>query len=121
MLKLQKTSRVTGCPVQIDIPAFVEQVAKGDFEAAYDVINRASSLPAVCGRVCPQETQCEQKCVRGVKVSRLPSAELSALLRIITTSTARKSEENPNQTATKLQLSALALPASPVGDLARGL
>ena len=58
---------VTGCPVQIDIPAFVEQVAKGDFEAAYDVINRASSLPAVCGRVCPQETQCEQKCVRGIK------------------------------------------------------
>lgn len=58
---------VTGCPVQIDIPAFVAEVAKGDFEAAYEVINRSSSLPAVCGRVCPQETQCEQKCIRGVK------------------------------------------------------
>ncbi len=58
---------VTGCPVQIDIPAFVAKVAAGDFEAAYEIIHRSSSLPAVCGRVCPQETQCESKCVRGVK------------------------------------------------------
>ena len=54
-----------GCPVQVDIPAFVAEVAKGDFAAAYDVISRTSSLPAVCGRVCPQETQCENRCVRG--------------------------------------------------------
>lgn len=58
---------VTGCPVQIDIPAFVAKVAAGDFEAAYEIIHRSSSLPAVCGRVCPQETQCESKCVRGGK------------------------------------------------------
>ena len=58
---------VSGCPVQIDIPAFIAEVAKGDFDAAYEVINRSSSLPAVCGRVCPQETQCEMKCVRGIK------------------------------------------------------
>lgn len=58
---------VTGCPVQIDIPAFIKEVAEGDFEAAYQVITRASSLPAVCGRVCPQESQCESKCVRGIK------------------------------------------------------
>ncbi len=58
---------VSGCPVQIDIPAFVAEVAKGDFDAAYEVISRSSSLPAVCGRVCPQETQCEMKCVRGIK------------------------------------------------------
>ncbi len=58
---------VNGCPVQIDIPAFISEVAKGDFEAAYKIITRASSLPAVCGRVCPQETQCESKCVRGIK------------------------------------------------------
>ncbi len=56
-----------GCPVQIDIPAFITKVAEGDFEAAYQVINKTSSLPAVCGRVCPQETQCEKYCVRGVK------------------------------------------------------
>ena len=54
-----------GCPVQVDIPAFIAEVAKGDFAAAYDVISRTSSLPAVCGRVCPQETQCESRCVRG--------------------------------------------------------
>ena len=58
---------VGGCPVRIDIPAFIERVAAGDFEEAYRVITRASSLPAVCGRVCPQENQCEGKCVRGVK------------------------------------------------------
>jgi glutamate synthase (NADPH/NADH) small chain len=58
---------ITGCPVQIDIPAFIQEVADGNFEEAYQVITRASSLPAVCGRVCPQETQCESKCVRGIK------------------------------------------------------
>ena len=56
-----------GCPVQVDIPAFIAEVAKGDFAAAYEIIARTSSLPAVCGRVCPQETQCESRCVRGIK------------------------------------------------------
>lgn len=58
---------VGGCPVQIDIPAFISKVAEGEFEEAYKIITKASSLPAVCGRVCPQETQCECKCVRGIK------------------------------------------------------
>ncbi len=58
---------VGGCPVQIDIPAFIERVAARDFEGAYQIIGQSSSLPAVCGRVCPQETQCEAKCVRGIK------------------------------------------------------
>lgn len=58
---------VGGCPVQIDIPAFVGKVAEGDFAAAYDVLIAATALPAVCGRVCPQENQCEGKCVRGIK------------------------------------------------------
>ena len=58
---------VSGCPVNIHIPAFIEKVREGDFEAAYRVITESSSLPAVCGRVCPQETQCESKCVRGIK------------------------------------------------------
>ncbi len=56
-----------GCPVQVDIPAFIRLVAEGDFAGAYEVISRSSSLPAVCGRVCPQETQCEKQCVRGIK------------------------------------------------------
>ncbi|PWM72408.1 MAG: glutamate synthase (NADPH), homotetrameric [Bacillota bacterium] len=58
---------VGGCPVQIDIPAFIQRVAARDFEGAYKIISESSSLPAVCGRVCPQETQCEAKCVRGIK------------------------------------------------------
>ncbi len=58
---------VGGCPVQIEIPAFIAKVAEGDFEGAYEVITRSSSLPAICGRVCPQESQCEQRCVRGIK------------------------------------------------------
>ena len=57
----------TGCPVGIDIPEFIGHVAEGDFEAAYQVIARSSSLPAGCGRVCPQESQCEGKCTRGIK------------------------------------------------------
>ena len=58
---------VQGCPVSISIPDFIKCVKEEDFEGAYRVINESSSLPAVCGRVCPQETQCEGKCVRGIK------------------------------------------------------
>ena len=58
---------VDGCPVKIRIPEFINKIKEGDFEAAYQIISKSSSLPAVCGRVCPQETQCESKCVRGIK------------------------------------------------------
>ncbi len=58
---------VQGCPVKIHIPEFINKIKEGDFEGAYQVINKSSSLPAVCGRVCPQESQCESKCVRGIK------------------------------------------------------
>ena len=57
----------TGCPVAVRIPEFIAKVAEGEFEAAYEIITSTNSLPAVCGRVCPQEKQCESKCVRGVK------------------------------------------------------
>ena len=57
----------TGCPVSVRIPEFIAKVAEGDFDAAYDIITSTNSLPAVCGRVCPQEKQCESKCVRGIK------------------------------------------------------
>lgn len=56
-----------GCPVNVAIPEFISRAAEGDFEGAYEVISRTSALPAVCGRVCPQETQCEGKCTRGIK------------------------------------------------------
>ena len=58
---------VSGCPVKINIPAFIAKVRELDFDGAYEIISKTSSLPAVCGRVCPQETQCESKCVRGIK------------------------------------------------------
>lgn len=58
---------VAGCPVKVNIPAFIEKVAQGDFEEAYSIITSTNALPAVCGRVCPQEGQCEGKCVRGIK------------------------------------------------------
>ena len=58
---------VNGCPVQIHIPEFIAKVAAGEFEEAYQIISQTSSLPAVCGRVCPQENQCEKNCVRGIK------------------------------------------------------
>lgn len=58
---------ISGCPVAVNIPDFIEEVKNGEFEKAYQIIRQTSSLPAVCGRVCPQETQCESKCVRGVK------------------------------------------------------
>lgn len=58
---------VSACPVNIRIPEFIAKIKEGDFEGAYQIIHTTSSLPAVCGRVCPQETQCESKCVRGIK------------------------------------------------------
>lgn len=58
---------VTGCPVNIEIPSFISKIKEGDFEGAYAVISESSSLPAVCGRVCPQESQCESKCTLGIK------------------------------------------------------
>ena len=58
---------VDGCPVKIHIPEFIDEIKKGEFEKAYEIISKSSSLPAVCGRVCPQERQCESKCIRGIK------------------------------------------------------
>ena len=58
---------VDGCPVKIHIPEFIAEIKKGEFEKAYEIISESSSLPAVCGRVCPQEKQCESKCIRGIK------------------------------------------------------
>lgn len=66
-LSCPKKPCVSACPVRIDIPAFIARVAQGDIEGAYAILSASSALPAVCGRVCPQESQCEGKCVRGVK------------------------------------------------------
>ena len=66
-LNCQNPACVGGCPVGIDIPGFIQKVKIGDFEEAYRIISESSSLPAICGRVCPQENQCEGKCIRGIK------------------------------------------------------
>lgn len=66
-LNCKNAKCIAGCPVAIDIPAFIEEVKKGELEEAARVIAKASALPAVCGRVCPQETQCEGQCIRGIK------------------------------------------------------
>ncbi|MCR4787768.1 MAG: NADPH-dependent glutamate synthase [Lachnospiraceae bacterium] len=66
-INCQNAKCITGCPVAINIPAFIKEVKDGEFEKAYDIISESSSLPAVCGRVCPQESQCEGKCIRGIK------------------------------------------------------
>lgn len=66
-IKCKNPKCQTGCPVAIDIPSFIREVENGDIEAAYQEISKYSALPAVCGRVCPQESQCEAKCIRGIK------------------------------------------------------
>ena len=66
-LQCKKPLCVTGCPVGIPIPQFIAKVAEGDFRGAFDIISSANALPRISGRVCPQETQCEGKCVRGIK------------------------------------------------------
>ena len=66
-LTCKKPRCVGGCPVSIDIPAFIARVKEADFAGAYQILSASSALPAVCGRVCPQETQCEGQCVLGVK------------------------------------------------------
>lgn len=67
---------VKGCPVAINIPAFIEQVKEGNIEEAYKIISESSALPAVCGRVCPQESQCEGKCIRGIKSDAISIGKL---------------------------------------------
>jgi glutamate synthase (NADPH) small chain len=94
---------VTGCPVQIDIPEFVSAVAAENFEEAYQIISRASSLPAVCGRVCPQESQCESKCVRGIKGEAVAIGRLERYVadyhNTHSTEKARKPESNGHKVA----------------------
>ncbi len=75
-LNCKKMPCVSGCPVNVPIPNFISHVAKGEFDEAYEVISSANSLPAVCGRVCPQESQCESKCVRGIKTESVAIGRL---------------------------------------------
>ena len=90
-LNCKKPRCVDACPVGINIPSFVHQVLEGDFKAAYDTISRDSSLPAICGRVCPQETQCEGSCILGVKGQPVSIGKLERFV-------ADYNQEHPEQT-----------------------
>ncbi|MEA4824170.1 MAG: NADPH-dependent glutamate synthase [Clostridiaceae bacterium] len=87
---------VEGCPVNVQIPEFIAAIAKGEFEQAYQIIHETNALPAVCGRVCPQETQCEAKCVRGIKTEPVGIGRLE---RFAADWHLQHSEELPSPTA----------------------
>ena len=93
---------VTGCPVQIDIPAFIAKVAEGEFEAAYQIIAASSALPAVCGRVCPQECQCEGKCVRGIKGESVAIGRLERFVADWHNANASEAPEKPESNGHKV-------------------
>ena len=101
----------TGCPVGIDIPEFIGHVAEGDFEAAYQVIARSSSLPAVCGRVCPQESQCEGKCIRGFKGDPVSIGKLERFV----ADTARENGIKPKTAAEKNGKKVAVIGSGPAG------
>lgn len=91
---------VAGCPVAIDIPGFIARVAEDDMEGAYEVLSRQTSLPAVCGRVCPQETQCEQRCVRAKKGE---AVAIGRLERFVADYMREKRSQNPASKVEKPQ------------------
>lgn len=111
---------VSGCPVAIDIPDFIAKVRERDFEGAYQMISKSSALPAVCGRVCPQETQCESKCVRGIKGEPVGIGRLERFVADWHMANCKETPEVPEQNGHKAAI----IGAGPsgltcAGDLAR--
>ncbi len=109
-----------GCPVSINIPAFIEQVKNRDFKRAYEIISESSALPAVCGRVCPQESQCEGVCIRGIKGEAVAIGKLERFV----ADWARKNGIKPTTTAAKNGHKVAVIGSGPAGltcagDLAR--
>lgn len=88
---------VSACPVNVPIPQFIQKIKDNEFEEAYQIIKTVNSLPAVCGRVCPQETQCESKCVRGLKGE---SVAIGRLERFVADYHMKNCEEKPVKPAT---------------------
>ena len=110
---------VKGCPVSIDIPGFIAHVKKGEFAEAFQVISKSSALPAVCGRVCPQETQCEGKCIRGIKATLFPSVNWSVSLLTGQESMALSRNRQQRRMARRLQLSVPVHPVLPVQEISQ--
>ena len=119
-LNCKKPKCVEGCPVSINIPKFIAELKEGNFEDAYQTISESSSLPAVCGRVCPQETQCEGKCIRGIKGDPVSIGKLERF----TADWARENGVKPKGAAEKNGHKVAVIGAGPAGltcagDLAR--
>jgi glutamate synthase (NADPH/NADH) small chain len=100
-----------GCPVSINIPGFVEQVKNGNFDKAYEIISESSALPAVCGRVCPQESQCEGKCIRGIKGEPISIGKLERFV----ADYAAKNNIKPTVTAEKKGKKVAVIGSGPAG------
>lgn len=94
----------SACPVAIDIPSFIERVANEDMEGAYKIISESSSLPAVCGRVCPQESQCEGKCVRGIKNEPVGIGRLERFVADYHRENSNEKAETPKQNGHKVAI-----------------
>lgn len=119
-LNCKKPQCVLGCPVNIDIPRFIEKVKGGEFVKAFDVITESSSLPAVCGRVCPQERQCESKCIKGLKGDAISIGKLERFV----ADNALKENIKPTVSATKNRKKVAVIGSGPsslacAGDLAK--
>ena len=111
---------VQGCPVSINIPAFIKEVKEGNFAEAYKVIGQSSALPAVCGRVCPQETQCEGKCIRGIKGEAISIGKLERFV----ADWARQNQIKPQKSTEKKNKKVAVIGSGPsgltcAGDLAK--
>ncbi|MGL5260097.1 MAG: NADPH-dependent glutamate synthase [Lachnospiraceae bacterium] len=102
---------ISGCPVAINIPDFIEKVKEGDIKSAYDIINESSALPAVCGRVCPQETQCEGLCIRGIKGDPVSIGKLERFV----ADWAREQNIRPNGAKEKLRQKVAVIGSGPAG------
>ena len=112
---------IEGCPVSINIPAFVQEVKEGNIEEAYKIIGQSSALPAICGRVCPQESQCEGKCIRGIKGESISIGKLEDSLLITLWSMTSNRLELTRRTDTKLPLSVLVRQGLPVQAILQSL
>lgn len=110
-LKCKNPKCQTGCPVNIDIPRFIAKVGEGDVAGAYHVISEYSALPAVCGRVCPQESQCEAKCIRGIKGDAISIGKLERFV----ADYAREHELRPVVTAEKKDKKVAVIGSGPAG------
>lgn len=119
-LNCKNAQCVKGCPVSINIPAFIDEVKKGNIEEAYKIIGQSSALPAICGRVCPQESQCEGKCIRGIKGEAISIGKLERFV----ADYARENNIKPVVTAEKKNKKVAVIGSGPsgltcAGDLAK--